>query len=150
MDNTINNIQIPRTSAFMERFDDRMKFLLGNDVQVGKVYYGWKTMDGSHYDGTCEPIHYDGKYLYVHEKGLSKLVMLYGDMADFQGRLIADQRWSRYDIRDLQKRVQRYMQDKGIQEYTTDVGRRALWLKMAPQDLIMERVRVYEVTKDVL
>lgn len=150
MDNTINNIQVPRTSAFMERFNARMKFLNGNDVQVGKDYFGWETIDGSHYDGTCRPIHYDGKYLYVFEKGLLKLVMLYGDMVDFQGRLIADQRWSVYDIRDLEKRVQRYMRDKCIQEYTTDVGRRALWLKMAPQGLIMERVRVYEMTKDVL
>jgi len=149
LDNTINNIQIPRTSAFMERFNTRMKFLVGNDVQVGKDYFGWDTTDGSQYDGACRPIHYDGKYLYVLEKGASRLVMLYGDMADYQGRLIADRHWNAYDIRSLQKRVENYMKDKGIQEYTTDVGRRALWLKMAPQGLITERVHVYELTRNI-
>ena len=150
MDNNLNIIQIPRTTAFMNRINTRMKFLTGNDVQVGKEYYGWETTDDHRYDGVCKTIQYDGRYLYVLEKGLSRLVMLYGDMADYQGRLIADKRWSVYDILDLQKRVQSFMQDKGIQEYTSDVGRRALWLKMASQRLIQERVRVYEMTKDII
>ncbi len=75
--------------------------------------------------------------------------MLYGDMADFQERLIADHRWSVYDFLSLQKQVKNYMHEQGIQVYTTDVGRKALWLKMAPRELIAERVRVYEMTKDI-
>ena len=150
MDNAINNIRISRTDAFMDRFNTRMKFLVGSDVQVGKEYKGWETTDDNRYDGVCKTIQYDGRYLYVFEEEHFRLVMLYGDMADYQGRLIADRHWSVYDVRMLQKRIQNYMRVKGIQDYTTEVGRSALWLKMAPQELIMERVHVYKMTKDVL
>lgn len=149
MDNTISNYKIPRISAFIDRFITRMKFFAGNDVQIGKEYIGWETTDGSRFDGICQTLQYDGKYLYLFEKDCSKIVMLYGDMADFQERLIADHRWSVYDFLSLQKQVKNYMHEQGIQVYTTDVGRKALWLKMAPRELIAERVRVYEMTKDI-
>ena len=38
-------VSIPRTDAFMEKFNARMKFLLGDNVQLDTDYYGWESLD---------------------------------------------------------------------------------------------------------
>ena len=68
MMNTVSNITIPRTDSFMERFETRMKFLLGNNVHLGQDYNGWETVLGESREGTCRPFHYEDGYLYVLEK----------------------------------------------------------------------------------
>jgi len=150
MMNTGKEITIPRTDRFMDRFEARMKFLTGNDVRIGVDYYGWETIDGERYDGACRPIGFENGQLYVWEKGIGGLVVLWGDMADYKDRLIADRRHARYSIPDLHRKVDTYMAKNGITEYTSEVGSHALWVKMMPQSVIHERVKVYEMTKELL
>ena len=136
---------IPRIEHFMERFNARMKFLQGNDVRLGVDYSGWETIDGERYDGMCQAIRFENGNLYVLEVGTDIVVVLWGDMADYKDRLIADRRSARYSIPDLRKKVDTYMEKNGITDYTPEVGRHALWVKMMPQSLIQERVKVYEM-----
>ena len=149
MMNANKETSIPRTDRFIERFNTRMKFLVGNDVRLDADYYGWETIDGERYDGTCRTIHFENGYLYVLEKGVGGVAVLWGDMADYKDRLIADRRNARYSIPDLRRKVDTYMEKNGITEYTSEVGGHALWVKMMPQSLIQERVKVYEMTRDV-
>ncbi|MBQ8962543.1 MAG: hypothetical protein IJ089_01920 [Clostridia bacterium] len=148
--NTHKEFTIPRIDRFMERFNARMKFLVGNDVRIGVDYYGWETVDGERYDGICRPIHFDNSQLYVLEKGVEGVVVLWGDMADYKDRLIADRRHARYSIPDLRSKVDAYMAKNGITEYTSEVGSHALWVKMMPQSVVQERVKVYEMTKELI
>jgi len=149
MMNTGSNITIPRTDSFMERFETRMKFLLGNDVHLGQDYNGWETVDGERYDGACHPIRFENSRLYVLEKGVDGVAVLWGDMADYKGRLIADRRDAHYSIPALRSKVDAYMEKNGITEYTSEVGCHALWVKMMPQPMIQERVKVYEMTREL-
>ncbi|MBQ6374437.1 MAG: hypothetical protein IJJ45_08130 [Clostridia bacterium] len=146
MNHSTDAIRIPRTDRFFERFNARMKFLLGDDVRVGREYDGWETIDGARFDGPCRTIHYDGRLLFVLESDDRSVAVLCGDMADDHGRLIADQRHGHYSIPELRDSVDRYMARNVIPAYTTEVGYRALWRKMAPRSLIAEYVRVYEMT----
>ena len=149
MMNTSKDITIPRTDRFMDRFETRMKFLIGNDVRLDTDYYGWETADGECYDGTCRPICFENGRLYVLEKGAGSVTVLWGDMADYKDRLIADRRDANYSIPALRSKVDAYMEKNGITEYTSEVGHHALWVKMMPQSLIQERVKVYEITKEL-
>ena len=149
MMNTVKETTIPRTDRFMERFETRMKFLIGNDVRLDTDYFGWETVDGERYDGACHPIRFENSRLYVLEKGVDGVAVLWGDMADYKGRLIADRRDAHYSIPALRSKVDAYMEKNGITEYTSEVGRHALWVKMIPQSLIQERVKVYEMTRDM-
>ena len=149
MMNTVSNITIPRTDSFMERFETRMKFLLGNDVHIGQDYTGWETVQGEGREGACRPFHYENGYLYILEKDAGRVVVLQGDLADYKGKLMADGRHAHYSIAGLRNKVTTYMEKNGITEYTSEVGRHALWMKMMPQSMIMERVKVYEMTRDV-
>ena len=149
MMNTDKDIVIPRTDRFMERFETRMKFLLGNDVQIGQDYNGWETVQGESCESACRPFHYENGYLYVLEKDVGSVVVLQGDLADYKGKLMADDRNARYSIAGLRKKVKAYMEKNDIAEYTSEVGRHALWIKMMPQSMIMERVKIYEMTKDL-
>ena len=147
MMNTGTNTIIPRTDRFMERFETRMKFLLGNDVQIGQDYKGWETVQGESYDGECRPFLYENDRLYVFEKDSDGVTILQGDLADYNGQLMADARHAHYSITDLRNKVKTYMEKNGITEFSSEVGRHALWVKMVPQSMIMERVKVYEITK---
>lgn len=149
MMNTGTNTIIPRIDRFMERFETRMKFLLGNDVQIGQDYKGWETVQGESHDGACRPFLYENGYLYVLEQNAGGVVVLQGDLADYKGRLMADGRHAHYSISSLQNKVAAYMEKNGITEYTSEVGRHALWVKMMPHSMIMERVKVYEMTIDM-
>lgn len=149
MMNTVKEITIPRTDRFMERFETRMKFLIGNDVRLDTDYYGWETVDGKHYDGVCRPIRFENGRLYVLEKGTDRVAVLWGDMADYKDRLIADRRDAHYNISALRSKVAAYMEKNGITEYSSEVGRHALWVKMMPQPIVQERVKVYEMVKDL-
>ena len=149
MMNTVKETTIPRTDRFMERFETRMKFLLGNDVHLGQDYNGWETVDGERYDGACHPIRFENSRLYVLEKGVDGVAVLWGDMADYKGRLIADRRDAHYSIPALRSKVDAYMEKNGITEYTSEVGCHALWVKMMPQPMIQERVKVYEMTREL-
>ena len=149
MMNTGTKTIIPRTDSFMERFETRMKFLIGNDVRIGADYYGWETVDGERYDGTCRPIHFENGRLYLLEKDTGRVVVLRGDLADYKGRLMADGRHAHYSITDLRNKVDAYIEKNSITKYSSEVGRHALWVKMMPQSLIQERVKVYEMTKDM-
>lgn len=62
---------------------------------------------------------------------------------------MADDRHAHYSIAGLRNKVTTYMEKNAITEYTSEVGRHALWVKMMPQSMIMERVKVYEMTRDV-
>ena len=149
MMNKGSSITIPRTDRFMERFETRMKFLLGNDVHIGQDYNGWETVQGESYDGACRPFLYESGHLYVLEMDAGGVVVLQGDLADYQDRLMADGRHARYSIAELRNKVTTYMEKNGITEYSSEVGRHALWVKMVPQSMIMERVKVYEMTKNL-
>ena len=149
MMNTVKEITIPRTDHFMERFETRMKFLIGNDVRLGTDYYGWETVDGERYDGACRPIRFENCRLYVLEKGTAGVAVLWGDVADYKDRLIADRRDAHYSIPVLRSKVDAYMEKNGITEYTSEVGCHALWVKMMPQPMIQERVKVYEMTREL-
>ena len=140
---------IPRTDNFMNLFNARMKFLVGNNVTLGSRYLGWETVDGHKSAEPCETIDYDGQYLYVHTIGTGTVTELMGDMADYKGALIADKSWNSYDIGTLRRRVDKYMAEKGIKEYTSEIGRKALWQLKLPSSLIDQRVKVYEMTRGV-
>ena len=148
MMNTGTKTIIPRTDSFMERFETRMKFLLGNDVHLGQDYNGWETVQGESHDGACRPFLYENGHLYVLEKDAGGVVVLQGDLADYKGWLMSDARHAHYSIAELRNKVEAYMEKNAITEYTSEVGRHALWMKMMPQSMIMERVKVYEMTKD--
>jgi len=147
--NIDRNTIIPRTDSFMERFETRMKFLLGNDVHLGQDYNGWETVQGESREGTCRPFHYENGHLYILEKDAGRVVVLQGDLADYKGRLMADGRHAHYSIARLRDKVTAYMEKNAITEYTSEVGRHALWMKMMPQSMIMERVKVYEMTREL-
>lgn len=149
MMNKGSNITIPRTDSFMVRFETRMKFLLGNNVHLGQDYNGWETVQGESREGTCRPFHYEDGYLYVLEKDAGRVVVLQGDLVDYKGRLMADGRHAHFSIVGLQNKVKAYMEKNAITEYTSEVGRHALWMKMMPQSMIMERVKVYEMTREL-
>lgn len=140
---------IPRTDNFMKLFNARMKYLVGNDVSLGSRYLGWETVDGHRSLAPCETIDYDGKYLYVHNLGAGTVTELLGDMAEYKGTLIADKSWNSYDIADLRRRVDKYMVEKGITEYNSEVGRKALWQLKLPSSHIEQRVKVFEMTRSV-
>ena len=147
--NTDRNTIIPRTDSFMERFEIRMKLLLGNDVHIGQDYTGWETVQGESHNGACRPFLYEDGHLFVLEQDAGGVAVLHGDLADYKGRLMADARHAHYSITDLRNKVKTYMEKNGITEYTSEVGRHALWVKMMPQSMILERVKVYEMTKDI-
>ena len=138
---------IPRTDNFMTLFNARMKFLLGNDVTLGSRYLGWETVDGHKSIAPCETIDYDGKYLYVHNIEAGTVTELMGDMAEYAGSLIADKSWNIYSIANLRHRVNEYMTEHGIKEYTTEIGHKALWQLKLPSSIIDQRVKVYEMTR---
>ena len=149
MMNTDTNTIIPRTDSFMERFEMRMKFLLGHDVHIGRDYNGWQTVQGDSHEGVCRPLLYENGHLYVLERDTGDVAALEGDLADYRGRLMADGRFAQYNIFGLRTRVAEYMEVNGITEYTSEVGRHALWVKMMPRSMILERVKVYEMTRDL-
>ena len=149
MMNPEKNTAIPRTDRFMERLGTRMKFLLGDDVRIGQDYSGWETAGGEKYDGACRPILYENGRLYVLEGDRGGVAVLRGDLADYRGRLMADGRLAQYDISGLRDRVSAYMERNGIAGYTPEVGRHALWMKMLPRSMVLERAKVYELTKDL-
>jgi len=62
---------------------------------------------------------------------------------------MADGRHAHYSIARLRDKVTAYMEKNAITEYTSEVGRHALWMKMMPQSMIMERVKVYEMTREL-
>ena len=126
-----------------------MKFFLGNDVHIGQVYRGWETVSGERYEGECRPILYENGRLYVLKKDVGDVAVFQGDIADCKGRLMADGRFAHYSITGLRDKVSAYMDKNGITEYTSEVGRHALWMKMMPQSIILECVKVYEMTKDM-
>ena len=140
---------IPRTDNFMNLFNARMKFFIGNNVTLGSQYLGWETLDGHRSSAPCEAVNYDGQYLYVHTLGTGKVTELMGDMAEYEGSLIADKRWNIFDISELRRRVDQYMAEHDLKAYTTNIGRKALWQLKLPQSIIDERVRVYEMTLGV-
>ena len=146
MMNTERNTIIPRTDSFMGRFETRMKFLLGHDVHLDQDYTGWQSVQGERYDGPCSPVLYENGLLYVIEKDAGEVAVLRGDLAEYRGRLMADGCCARHSISGLRSKVRAYMEKNAIDEYTSEVGRRALWVKMMPQQLIMQRVKVYELT----
>ena len=138
---------IPRTSSFESRFNARMKFLFGSDVHIGDVFTGWETIDGDRNNTVCIAIHYDGKTLYVlHD---SNVTLFNGDMANYHGTLMADQKWNTYNIPSLRQRLDKYMTKKGLTAKNPGVIRGAMWQAKWPECLINERVRVYELTKDM-
>ena len=139
--------RIPRTEAFENRFNTRMKFLFGQDVQIGTTYAGWEDTHGNGRHLPCKAIHYDGKYLYALSAETGTCTLMEGDMADYHGTLMVDRAWNSYNIHSLRKRVADYMREKNIAEYNSEVGHRALWQMKVPGTLIDERVRVYEITK---
>ena len=149
MMNTGTNTIIPRTDRFMERFETRMKFLLGNHVKIGQDYNGWETVQGESHDGECRPFLYENGRLYVFEKDSDGVVILQGDLADYKGKLMADARHAHYSIAELRNNVTTYMKKNGITDYSSEVGRHALWVKMMPESMIMERVKMYEMTKNL-
>lgn len=140
---------IPRTDNFMKLFNARMKFLVGNDVAIGAKYSAWETVDGHVSAAPCQAIAYDGQYLYVHTLGTGRITELMGDLAEYHGVLMADKCWNGFDIVDLRRRVDKYMAEKGITEYTSEVGRKALWQLKLPSSIIEQRVRVYEMTREM-
>ena len=140
---------IPRTDHFMSMFNTRMKFLLGNDVTLGSRYLGWETVNGHRSASPCNAVAYDGEYLYVHTIGTPMVTQLMGDMADYQGTLMADKSWNSFDIGKLRRRVAEYMAEKGIAEYNSEVGHKALWQLKIPSSIIDQRVRAYELTLGV-
>ena len=72
-----------------------------------------------------------------------------GDMAEYHGVLMADKSWASYDIGELRQRVHKYMAEKGIVEYTSEVGHKALWQLKLPRSILEQRVHVYELTRDL-
>nr|AHF24358.1 hypothetical protein [uncultured bacterium Contig575] len=144
-----NAITIPRTDAFMERFSARLKFLMGDNVRVGAGYHGWETLDGHRYDGACRVVRYDGTYIYVYAEEELQIVLLQGDAADYRGRIVADRRFGCFDIRGMHEKVVRYMEEHCVGQYDSQVGRRALWLKMAQPGYIQLMVEVYELGRSL-
>lgn len=147
MMNTGTNTIIPRTDNFMERIETRMKFLLGSNVRISQNYNGWETVQGESYEGVCCPFLYENGRLYVLEKDAGGVAVLQGDLADYKGKLMADSRHAHYSIATLRNKVTEHMEKNGITKYSSEVGRHALWAKMLPQSMILERVKVYEMTK---
>ena len=143
-------VSIPRTDAFMEKFNARMKFLLGDNVQLDTDYYGWESLDHNRYDGSCRVVRYDGCYIYVYEKGKQSIALLFGDAADYKGRIIADRQFGCYNIPKMQESVRRYMEKNGVERYTSEIGYKALWIKMAPRSLIQRMVEVYELGLELI
>ena len=133
----------------MELINTRLKFFLGDNACVGKDYSGWETVSGEHYGGSCRTICYENKHLYVLEKDAGCVISLGGDIADYKGRLIADGSGHHHDIRKLRGKVDAYMAEHGITEYSSDVGIHALWVPRYPRSLVEECVRVYEMTLDL-
>ena len=148
-DNGSMQISIPRTDNFMELINTRLKFFLGDNACVGKDYSGWETVSAEHYGGSCRTICYENKHLYVLEKDAGCVISLGGDIADYKGRLIADGSGHHHDIRKLRGKVDAYMAEHGITEYSSDVGIHALWVPRYPRSLVEECVRVYEMTLDL-
>lgn len=140
---------IPRTDRFMELINTRLKYFLGSDACVGKDYSGWETVEGERYDGISRSLCYENEQLYVLERDAWCVVALRGDIADYQGRLISDGSGHRHDIRKLRGKVEAYMTEHDITEYSSDVGRHALWVPRYPRTLVEECVRVYEMTLDL-
>ena len=140
------NSAIPRTDNFMETVNTRMKFFLGDNACVGKDYSGWESVKGEHYDGACRTIRYEDGRLYVWEKDAGCIIDLSGDIADYKGRLIADHSNRRHNINQLRGKVEAYMTEHGITEYSSEIGVHALWVMRYPPALVKERVRVYEMT----
>ena len=148
--NEANSVVIPRAEAFLEKFNARMKFLLGDNVRVGAEYYGWESLDDHRYDGSCQVVHFDGAYLYVFEKGKEAIALLYGDAADYKGQIIADRYFASYNICKMQERVEQYMRKKAIEAYDSEVGYHALWVKMVPSSYIQRIVKVYELGRGLI
>ena len=145
------SISIPRTDNFMALINSRLRFFNGSDVHVGDEFpLGWEEcpiqrISDNHSNVPCKVIHYDGEMLYVRHGNI--ITTLCGDVAGYHGRLLADRMHKQYDIGQFERKVREYMQKHGITEYTSEVGRHALWMKMMPGNIVEDRVRVYEMAK---
>ena len=141
-------VTVPRTAAFMARFNARMRFLLGADVQIGCAYRGWESLDGRRYEGRCRAVRYDGECLYLYEPDREGIALLEGDAADDGGWIVADRCCACWSLPELRARVDRYMAKNGIETYDPEVGYKALWLKMAPPGLIRRMAVAYELGRE--
>ena len=88
-------------------------------------------------------------YLYVLEKDASGVVVLHGNLANYKGRLMADGHHAHYSIAGLRNKVKAYMEKRAIIKYTSEALHHTLWMKMMPQSMIMEHVKMYEMTTDI-
>ena len=127
-----------------------LRFLLGRNVKVGRRYRGWETLDDFNYDGYCRVVRYDGTYVFVYDEEKARITLLCGDVANYRGRIVADRHFGGYSIRKMHKKVLRYMEEHGIAQYDSSVGRKALWIKMVSDNFIQLMVEVYETGMTLL